>query len=399
MTLLIGGVIFTGQKLLADSETESTDQEYIISTVEKGTIANSVTASGEIETANYLSVTTSVNGIVKEVFVSEGDAVKEGDPIMEITLNSDGEESLSSAWAAYLSAKNALDSSYSALYGLDSTLLNAEEAFDNEKVENSYQTHDERIAYSLAENSYLSAKANYDNQVASIEQKKVAVNKAWLSYQAQSPTILATDSGTIANIVFVEGMDISNSLSTTDRSTTTVAAIKKEGTPIAALNVSELDINDVSVGQKARIELSSVDDKTFSGKVVGINKIGEASSGVTYYTVIVKFDEATDLALPAMGVEAEIIVEERTDVVYIPTAAITTQRGTSYVTKIEGGNESQAEVKLGISDGTNTEIISGLSEGDEILVEAFSTSGFTEAQNNSGGIGIPGMGPGMGGGR
>ena len=277
--LVVGVIIFVGQRLLKEDESETETQEYIVTTVERGTISNSVSATGLIETANYLSVTTSVNGIVKEVFVNEGDTITKGQPIMEITLNSDGEESYLSAQSSYLAAKNALDSAKTSLISSDSSLISAEEAFDDEKEDNSYQSHDERVSYALADNSYEIAQANYNNQLEVINQKQVALSKAWLSYQAQSPIVLAPDSGVVANIVVVEGMDISNSLS--ERTSSSVASIKKEGTPIASLSVSELDINNVSVGQETRITLTSNSDEEIIGKVVGIDKIGEYSGGVT----------------------------------------------------------------------------------------------------------------------
>lgn len=390
LLLLLGGLIYGGQKLLNQSDSTSTSTtESTTQKVQRGTISQAVEASGYVETANFLTVTTSVNGIVKQVFVKEGDTVIKGQKIMEITLNSDGEESLSSAWAAYLSAKSSLQSAKDGLYAKESALINAEEAFDTEKERNSYQTHDERTAYKLAENTYLTAKSNYDMQQDEIQKAEASLNKAWLSYQAQSPTVVAPDSGTIANIVVVEGMDISNSLS--ERTSASVASIKKEGTPIVSLSVNELDINDVDVGQRVNIELNSVEDKVFTGEVVGIDKIGSVASNITSYTVIVKFDEASDLALPNMGADASIIISQKEDVLYVPTSAITSKQNKTYVTVMDNGQEKQQEVEVGISDGKNTEIVSGLEEGAEIVVGALPTSGFTEAQSQSNNVRFPGM--------
>lgn len=380
--LIIGGIILGGQKLLSQEETTTRTQQTSTTTAEMGTVISTIEASGQVESANFLAITTSVNGIVKQVFVNEGDTVVKGQKIMEITLNADGEESLAQAWGAYLSAKNSLEKAKSELYAKDTALINAKEDFDNEKIENSYQTHDERVSYSLAENSYLTAKENYDQQQATIQQSQVAVNKAWLSYQAQSPTIVAPDSGTIANILVVEGMDITNSLS--ERTSASVASIKKEGNPIVSLNISELDINSVKVGQKVNIELSSIDDQIFTGEVVGIDKIGSVSSGVTNYPVIIRFDQSSDLVLPNMGADAQIIVEEKTDVVVVPAAAISSKNQQAYVTKVENGNEIEVPVEAGISDGIKTEILSGVEVGDEVTLATLPTSGFTEAQSQSG---------------
>lgn len=387
LLIIIGAIVYGGQKLLGSSEEQTTQQEPVAYTVKKGRVASTISASGRIETANYLAITTSVNGIVKEVFVQEGDTVTKGQKIMEITLNADGEESLAQAWASYLSAKSSLDSAKNSLISKESTMIQAEEAFNEEKERNSYQSHDERISYKLAENTYLTAKTAYDIQQDDITRAGVALNKAWLAYQAQSPTIVAPDSGIIANIVVVQGMDITNSLS--ERTSATIASIKKEGTPIASLDINELDIINVEVGQRVTMKLSSAADKTFTGEVVGIDKIGTSSSGVSNYPVIIKFDEDSPKVLPNMGVEAEIIINELNDVVYVPNTAIKKSKGGNVVTIMKDGTQQQITVKTGVVGSTNTEVVSGLKEGDEILLQTYPTTGFTSENNSFGGS--PGM--------
>jgi RND family efflux transporter MFP subunit len=373
--ILVGLIIYIGQRLVGNSGSSSTQATTSTATVKKGSVNRSVSASGQVETANYLTVTTSVNGIVKQVLVKEGEIVRKGQKIMEITLNSDGEESLAQAWSAYLSAKNSLEKAKNDIISKQSDLLSAEEAFKIEKEQNSYQSHDERLAFTLAENKYKTAQAAYDDQQNNIKQAESNLNKAWLSYQAQSPTVVAPDSGTIANIVVTEGMDIKNSLS--EKTSASVASIKKEGTPIVSLNVGELDISNIKVDQKVIINLNSIEGKSFVGKVVGIDKVGTTTSGVANYPVIVRFGEESNLVLPNMGVDAQIILEEKQNVILVPTGAITSNRGQKTVTVIKNGQQEQVKIETGISDGTNTEITSGLTEGAEVLINALPTSGFT----------------------
>ena len=357
--------------------------------VTKGSISSTVSA-GTIETANYLAVTTSVNGIVKKVYVQEGDSIVKGQKIMDITLNSDGEESRVSAYASYLSAKSNLEKAKNDLLIKESSLLEAERSFETEKVNNSYQSDDERDSYKLAENSYLISKTDYEIQKESITQAQVALNKAWLSYQAQSPTIIAQESGVIANILVVEGMDISNSLS--ERTSSTVASIRKEGTPIASLNISEVDINKIKVGQKTILNLNSIDNKIFFGKVAGIDKIGTTTSGVANYPVIVKFDENSDLVLPNMGVDADIVIEEKDDVLLVPTSAIETKDKGKTVILVRDGTTEITKVETGVSGDKLTEIISGINEGDTVQVRALPTEGFDTNSRN-----VDMRAPGMGG--
>ncbi len=377
--LILGLGGFFGFRYISNKKNSANQaQQNLTVTVQKGNLRDTVSASGQIETANYLAVTTSVNGIVKQVFVKEGDAIAKGQKIMEITLNSEGEESLAQAWSSYLSAKNSLESAKRSLITKESALITAEENFQDEKESNSYQSHDERVSYKLAENSYLVAKQDYDSQKDTITQAEVNLNKAWLTYQAQSPTIVAPGEGVIANIVVVEGMDITNSLS--ERTSATVASIRKEGTPIASLNVSEVDINKVKVGQKAELSLGSAGNKVFTGTIVGIDKIGTTASGVSNYPVIVKFDNNSDQVLPNMGVEGTVIIEEKENVLYVPSSAIG-GRGDRAV--VQRKNGETVPVQTGLVTTEFTEILSGLNEGDEITVSSLPTQGFTPTTNNS----------------
>jgi HlyD family secretion protein len=390
--LLMAIVAFVGYRYFI-SKNKSNAQKTIPSTakVEKGDIVSGISASGQIETANYLAVTTSVNGIVKKVYVKEGDKVVSGQNIMEVTLDSEGEKSRMSTYASYLKAKNSLDSAKNSLYSLESTLIQKEEAFDAEKKTNSYQSHAERVSYKLAENDCLKAKADYEIKKAEITKSEISLASSWSDYQTQSPVVTAPSDGYIANIVAVEGTAIENSVS--ERSVFTVASIRKEGTPIASLNITEMDINKVKVGQKVNLTLNSVQDKIFKGSVVGIDKIGTIQSGVANYPVIVKFGEDSDSVLPNMSVEGEIVVEEKTSVLLVPTGAITAGKNDKTVMVLSGNEKQTVNVTTGISDSSNTEILSGVKEGDVVVIPSLPTSGFTTTSGgNREGFGILGTG-------
>lgn len=386
---IAGYLYFSGKQTSTSSKSQTTTAKAQI-----GNLVSGIAASGTIETANYLAITTSVNGIVKKVYVKEGDQVVKGQKIMEVTLDSEGEKSRLSSYASYLGAKNSLDAARNSLYALESAVLQKSDAFDTEKENNSYQTHEERSSYTIAENDYLTAKANLGAKKADISRLEISLSTSWFDYEAQAPTVTAPSDGIISNIVAVEGTAISNSV-TSDRSVFTVASIKKEGTPIAGLNITEMDIGKIKVGQKVYLTLNSIAGKTFTGSIVGIDKIGETASGVSNYPVTVKFDESSDSVLPNMSVEGQVVIEEKKSVLLIPSSAITTKKNKSTVTLISGSNKNTVEVGTGISDGASTEITSGLKEGDVVEVSALPTSGFsTESSNNrNSGFGIIGGGP------
>ncbi len=382
--LLVGGIIWLGQYFLGSSATSTTSTNSAVSTVnvEKGNLTKSISSSGQVQTANFLPVTTSVNGIVKNVFVKEGDTVVKGQKMIEVTLSSEGERSLLSSNATYLRSINSLTSAKNNLISLESQLKQKEKAFDDIKKTTSYSNSQQRFDYRIAELDYQTAKSNYDEQKAEISQLEVSLSSSWQDYQTQSPIITAPSDGIVANVVAVPGAKIENSVS--ERSVQTIASIKNEGTPIATVNVTEVDINSVKVGQKVKMTLNSVPDQEFTGTVVGIDKIGSVSNGVSNYPVIIKFDEASEMVLPNMGVEASVIVETKESVIYVPTSAIKTSNGSKYVTLIQdGGSTKQQEIKTGLVDSKNTEVISGISENDQVQISALPTSGFSSSSSST----------------
>lgn len=159
---------------------------------------------------------------------------------------------------------------------------------------------------------------------------------------------------------------------------------------LMTLNVDELDISQISVGQNVKITAEALPDESFEGKVTKISINGITSNGVTVYPVTIKIDETKGL-LPGMNVDASIEIVDKKDVLSVPIAAVArgnrvlvrkqgsdTQNSTDVKANSENGikdvNSSQLEgfeyvqVQVGISNDEYIEIISGLNEGDEIAI-------------------------------
>jgi len=382
VVVLVGVLLFLSWRILGK---KSQQPQYQTAKVEKGTIVWTVSASGSVVSANIFEVTTQATGMVKKVYVEDGEKVKAGQKIMEIELDLAGKQKNASAWSAYLSAKNNLESAKATLWSLNSAMWQANQKFINDAVERELPENDPTY---IQENSdWLAAEAKYKNQQAVVSQAEVAVNNAWLSYQLTSPIITAPVSGTISGLNFVPGMVIGSSSTGTSQR---VAVIRTEGTPIASFNLSELDVPVVKPGQKATIKLDSLPDKTFTGKVVSVDRLGTTSNSVTNYPVIVQFDTSSEEVLPNMAASVNIIIEAKDNVLLVPSSAIQKQNGQNIVTVLENGKERQKQVEVGISSDTQTEIISGLSEGEVVI-----TGRLTGAKIQTGSSPFGGM-PGMG---
>ncbi|MCR4326613.1 MAG: HlyD family secretion protein, partial [Candidatus Roizmanbacteria bacterium] len=162
----------------------------------------------------------------------------------------------------------------------------------------------------------------------------------------------------------------------------------------ASISLTETDVVKVLPNQRVTITLDAYSDKTFTGKVLAVDTSGSVTSGVTTYPVTILLD-ATNIALyPNMAVSAHIITSIKTNTLLIPSSALATTNNTSTVQVLKNGEVASVTVTIGESDGTQTEVTSGLSENDEIVTYNLSsnsrsenneTSDFSGSSNNSGG--------------
>ena len=137
--------------------------------------------------------------------------------------------------------------------------------------------------------------------------------------------------------------------------------------------LSEVDVPKVKVGQKVTVTLDSISGSTFTGVVATVDRVGTVSSNVTSYNANIKLDSGSDLILPNMAATANIVLETKTDVLSVPSTALTTQNGQNYAKTLVNGKEVDVPVEVGISSDTDTEITSGLTEGETVITGTTTT--------------------------
>lgn len=364
-----------------------TQNQYQTAKVTKETLIQSVSASGKIVSSSSYIVNTLATGVVKKIYVKNGDYVKKGEKILEIDLDFNGQKNYQQAWSNYLSAKNNLDSANATLYSLQSDLFSKWKTYFDLATSPHYQNSDgtpnlperqNQIEFLTTEANWKAAEAKYKNQEQTINQLKVALNNAWLNYQSYSPVVLAQNDGIIQDLIYTEGMIIDNS--SNNSSNIKIATIKSESLPIGQFSVSEIDALKIEPGQKATIVIDALPDKTFTGEVIAIDKTGEVNSSVVNYPLTIKFDSQTDEVLPNMSATANIIVNKKSNVLTVPSTAIINQGDLNYLRILKNGKIILTPVEIGISSDTKTEIISGVSEGDEVVVSIVSNS--SNSNNN-----------------
>lgn len=352
---------------------KTTTPQYQTAIVEKGTIVSTVSASGTVQVANITTISTSATGVVTAVYVKDGDTVSAGQKIADITLDSAGLAKNASAYASYLSAKNALDSANANLYSLQSTMLSAWDTYKTLAEGDLYENadgspkNDQRALpeFHIAKDDWLVAEAKYKNQQGVINQAQAAVSSSWYSYSSSSPYVTALSGGIITNVTIASGMTLSNSSDTA--ASNRIAVIQYSGNPILSFNVSELDIPKIKPDQKATITVDSLGDKTFTGHVLTVDRIGNVSSNVTNYPVTIELDTDSLEMLPNMAASVNIIIDTKTDVLFVPAAAILNQNGISIVRVLKNGISSEVQVETGLKSDTQIEIISGIWQGDTVI--------------------------------
>jgi multidrug efflux pump subunit AcrA (membrane-fusion protein) len=176
--------------------------------------------------------------------------------------------------------------------------------------------------------------------------------------------------------------------------------------------MNEVDVSKIKLGQKATITFDAIENLSMTGTVVEIDTLGTVSQGVVSYNVKIAFDTKDDQVKPGMSISASIITDSKIDVLMVPSSAIKTNDTTKYIQMFTtplslpfAGSQgtpsketpTQIQVEIGISDDTNTEIISGIKEGDQIVSRTITNSTKTTTSSSLlGGTGTRGIGGGGG---
>ncbi len=342
--------------------------EYQTATVEKGTLVSAVSASGLVATSGRLVVVTRASGVVRNVNVKNGQYVAAGQTIATINLDPSAQIQSASTWASYLAAQSQVNAAQARINSLQSTLFKANQAFINDKgVENPTDTEKSDPVYIEENAEWLQAEADYKNQQTVISQAQAALGSAWLSYQQSSPNIVAPQAGTIEDLTITPGMVISAPSTTTQVASQTIGSIITDTVPSLAVNLSEADVNTVVEGNKVTVTLDALPGKTFTGRVMGVNKSGVVNSGVTNYPATILLDSRNVQILPNMSATANIITKTKNNILIVPSEAVQTRNGGTYVQVLKNTKASDVTVETGISSDTETEITSGLKEGDTVI--------------------------------
>jgi HlyD family secretion protein len=326
--------------------------------VEKANIQNSITATGTIEPVTSVTVGTQVSGIVSKLYVDYNSVVKKGQVIAELDKTNLISE-LNTAKANLNSAQSTLN------YQRDN-----------------YQRY--RTLYNkglISADNFESARLSYEQARQQVLQAQENVHRAQtnLGYA----TITSPIDGVVLSKSVEEGQTVAASFSTPE-----LFKIAQDLTNMQVVaNVDEADIGGVKPGERVTFTVDAYPEDTFTGAVKQVRQEATTTNNVVTYEVIISAPNADLKLKPGLTANITIYTQERQGVVSVPSKAlrftptqetvgkrkIQDTKGKNKVWTVEGNNIVAHSVNIGMSDGTHTQIVSGIDEGKQIVV-GFKTS-------------------------
>ncbi len=368
--------------------------------VTRRNITEVVVANGKIEPVLEVKISPEVSGEIIELNVKEGQRVKKGDLLLKIRPDN------------YVAARDSAKANFKfAVANKNTSDANLERALLE------YKRNDSLFqAKLISESDFLTAKTTYDvaktTLAASVEQVSIAQAQLDSSEADLSKTVIYSPlEGTISKLNSQLGERV---VGTATMAGTEIMTIGNLTNMEARVDIGEIDVPLIAVGQKAHLEVDSFKDKKFNGLVTEIAKSAnnnDTSAAATTSTDATKFQvkihvEEKEEFLPGMSVTANIETRSRTNALSVPIQSVTTRlpkgaetnaAATNLVAKasvntnntgtnadgqkkpdeppkpievvfvVEGDQVKMVPVKLGISDDNYVEIVDGLKEGQEVV--------------------------------
>ena len=339
----------------------SKKQETSLPTV--GPITESIYASGVLKTTDQYQAFVTVNGIINELLVQEGDSVHVGSPIVTITNETQRYSAENAALAANFNdfsanqgkledAKLLIETAKSK-FRIDSSLYFRQKNLWNQQIGTKVDFELKELAFQTSRTNYLSAIQKYKDlkRVLEFSSSQAKKNLQISTNQAQDFTLRSKTNGIVYSLLKSKGEIVSPQ--------TPIAVIGNFKDFVLELQVDENDILRVQNGQKVVVTLDSYKKQVFEAKVTKISKIMNERSKT--FLVEAKFTKAPPSLFPNITFEANILLSQKEKVLLIPRNYL---KNDSIVTLANG---EERIVKIGLKDFQKAEILSGLKATDEMV--------------------------------
>lgn len=353
----------------------------------RGDIAKSVVATGKIQPITKVELKSKASGIVEKLYVDINQHVHKGQVLAQL----DQQEILAqvAAQKAQLAAAEANVVTYKA--NIDQDKVNAaapdlpmyKSTYDRNRAMQSDGIVSQQ-ALDDAQRNYVAAANKRDASVAQISVDQAKLKQAVAQVQqAQASLDQLNEQLSYTTLVSpMDGVVLSRDVEIGDAvssilvlgSTATLVMTLGDTTQVYVQGkVDEADIGSVYMGQPARIRVESFPNKTFNGKVTKIAPLGVEKDNVTTFEVRVSIDNPTGELKANMTANAEVLITEHKNALMVPEQALVydNQKNASVFVPDPKQKDGQRKipVKVGISNGSKTEILNGLKEGDTVVLQ------------------------------
>lgn len=358
-----------------------------IAKVERMDLARSVVATGKIQPVREVEIKSKASGIIQSLPVNFGDYVHKGQVICELDKNDiqpqldEQRAALAVALAQEQSAKADYEKYKVDAEGPDVPFLKsdrdrAQKLFAAGLVAQNARDESEKN-YQIALNKMNSARVNLQSATAAIAKAKAQYEEqaavvARTEEDLRNATIVAPIDGVVLSRDAEVGTAVSSIL-VLGSSATLIMTLGDLNEVYVKGKVDESDIGKVYLGQPARITVESFKDQKFNGVVTKISPMGTEKDNVTTFEVRVSISNESRKLRALMTANAEIILEEHKKVLTIPEGAVLYAKDKSKEAEIpDATNEKgfrKIKIVTGISNGARTEILKGLSEGQQVILQ------------------------------
>lgn len=334
------------------------EEKQISFSFEKAAPANiqiGVTATGTIEPVTSVTVGTQVSGIVSRIYVDYNSVVKKGQVIAELDKTNLTSE-LNTAKANLASAQSSLN-------------------YETDNYKRYKTLYSKRL---VSADEYESAKLSYEKALQTVVSQKEQLTKAQtnLGYA----TITSPIDGVVLSKAVEEGQTVAASFNTPELFS--IAKDLKDMRVIA--DIDEADIGEVKEGENVKFTVDAFPNDTFEGVVTQVRQEATTTNNVVTYEVVISAPNADLKLKPGLTANVTIFTAEKNNVLSVPSKAlrytptvetigkkykIQDCNGKNKVWTLEGNVLKAHAVQIGISDGSHTEIISGISNGVQVITE------------------------------
>jgi len=356
---------------------------YKTARAERSDLRSVIQATGTLDAVETVDVGTQISGTVKEIYIDYNSVVKKGQLIAEID-SATQQADVAQAEANLMAARADLMNSEAVLANAEKSLARTRKLAEKDLIA--------KADVDTEEKTYLTSKAQVAASRARIAQYQATLDKTRINLGYTR--IYSPVDGVVVAKNVEKGQTVAASYQTPS-----IAEIAKDLSQMQVeVNVDEADIGGVREGQKATFTVDAHPNDPFDGLVTQVRLSPKTTDNVVTYVVIVKVSNNKGLLMPGMTANVSLIVEERKDVVVVPNSAFrfkpsdpSANSGQPGVPRMGGQTIAEVkapavymldkktpvrvEVKRGITDGQNTEIISGIREGDEVITGIIVSNG------------------------